>query len=155
MKKPQRTDRKGLLAIAVFKYVKAVTLLLVGLALLKLLHRDLAQVIEHWAHRLHINPENRYLARLIERAGMMPEHRLLQVSIVTFFYSALLFTEGTGLFFEKRWAEYLTVVATSVFVPWEVYELFLHFTLIKLAVFIVNLLIIGYLVWIIRGSRHH
>ena len=42
---------------------------------------------------------------------------------LTFAYSALFLVEGTGLFFEKRWAEYLTIVATVSFIPVEIYEL--------------------------------
>jgi uncharacterized membrane protein (DUF2068 family) len=149
-----RTDRKGLLLIAAFKYLKAISLVVIGLGALRLVHKDLSDVVLEWAKRLHLNPENRQVAHLMERLGGVGPKRILEIAIGTLAYSALLFTEGTGLFLEKRWAEYLTIVATSVFVPFEMYELFRAFTLVHVLVLVVNLLIIGYLVWVVRGGKH-
>ena len=43
-------------------------------------------------------------------------HRLREISVATFGYSALALTEGVGLLLEKVWAEYLTLILTvSVF----------------------------------------
>ena len=61
-------------------------------------------------------------------------------------------TEGLGLLFRKRWAEYLTVVATSAFVPLELYEIARHLTLTRLVVLVVNIVIVGYL--LVRLREH-
>ena len=147
------TDRKGLLLIAAFKYVKAVSLVVIGLGILHFMHRDLADEIVRWAHKLHINPENRYLLRVIDKMGTVGPHRMAAFAAGTFAYSALLFTEGTGLFLEKRWGEYLTIVATGVFLPWEIWEVVLHFTSVRMAVLLVNLGIVAYLVWVVRKTK--
>ena len=60
--------------------------------------------------------------------------------------------EGVGLWMRKRWAEYLTIVATSLLIPLEVYELAHHATLLKAGGLVVNVLIVAYLVRVLR--RH-
>ena len=62
-------------------------------------------------------------------------------------YGLIELLEGLGLWFSKRWAEYLTVVATSLFVPLEIYEIFHHATITKISALIVNIIAIGYLLW--------
>jgi len=75
------------------------------------------------------------------------------VSAGSFFYSGLLLTEGFGLWFERRWAEYLTIIATSSFIPLEVYELTRRVNDIKLWVLVINLAIVWYLIRTLR--REH
>jgi uncharacterized membrane protein (DUF2068 family) len=56
--------------------------------------------------------------------NLLDDRKLEILSGLTFAYSALFLTEGTGLFFEKRWAEFFTIIATASFIPLELYELF-------------------------------
>nr|WP_249420002.1 DUF2127 domain-containing protein [Rhabdothermincola salaria] len=67
-------------------------------------------------------------------------------------------TEAIGLWLEKRWAEYLTVVATAIFLPLEVRELVEGVSAVKVATLTVNLLVLAYLIWAkrlfgLRGGR--
>jgi len=62
-------------------------------------------------------------------------------------YGALQITEGIGLWGGWRWAEYLAAIATSLFVPLEVYELADHPTLLKAGALLVNLVAVAYLVF--------
>ncbi|HET9654304.1 MAG TPA: DUF2127 domain-containing protein [Kineosporiaceae bacterium] len=62
-------------------------------------------------------------------------------------YGALQVVEGVGLWGGWLWAEYLAVVATSLFVPLEVYELVHKFTPLKAGALVVNLLAVAYLVY--------
>ena len=71
----------------------------------------------------------------------------------TFFYSALLLTEGTGLLLGKVWAEYFTIFVTSSFIPLEVYELARRVTFPKVSLLLVNVAIVVYLVFELRQDR--
>jgi uncharacterized membrane protein (DUF2068 family) len=73
--------------------------------------------------------------------------RLREAALVVIAYGALEATEMVGLWFTKRWAEYLTFVATIVFLPIEVYELTDSVTALKLVTLIINLAIAAYLLW--------
>src|SRR5262249_51623117 len=117
------TDRarpRGLMLIAAFKILKGLGLLAVGIAVQILAHRQV-QEVQSWADLLRVDPHNHYLHRLLERIPDVDPHKLRALSVGTFIYSALFFTEGIGLFLRKRWAEILTIVATAGLIPLEVY----------------------------------
>ena len=69
-----------------------------------------------------------------------------------FAYAALFLTEGIGLWRDRRWAEYLTIVATGSLVPLEVFELARKVTAVRIGALVVNLLIVVYLVGRLRRS---
>ena len=154
MAQAQTHHRKGLLLISLFKFVKGFILLAIGIGALKLLHKDVEAMVLHYANLWHVDPDNKYFHAFIERLGVLNDRHLMQIGLGTFFYSGLLLTEGFGLYFEKRWAEYLTVIATSIFIPLEIYEIFHHFTGVRVMVLLVNAAIVAYLVWVIRRNHH-
>ena len=71
--------------------------------------------------------------------------RLVAIGAGMLVYAALLLTEGFGLLLRQRWAEYLTVVATGLLVPLELYEIARRPTWTRLAVLAVNIVIVWYL----------
>jgi uncharacterized membrane protein (DUF2068 family) len=139
--------------IGVFKLFKGISLLIVGFGLLRLLHRDVAAVTEHWIEILRVDPENRFIHRALLRIFNVTPKQLKELSAGTFVYAAIFLTEGTGLLARKHWAEYMTLISTGLFIPLEVYEIYRHFTLLKAAVALVNVLIVWYLAWRIRNKR--
>ena len=143
---PKRQGSAAIFLIGAFKLVKGIALLMVGLGLLRMLHRDVAQTVNHWVQILRGDPENHYLHNAIARIMNVSPKQLRELSVGTFVYSAILLTEGIGLLARKHWAEYFTVISTGIFIPLEVYELFEHGTPIKFAVLLVNLLIVVYLI---------
>jgi len=62
-------------------------------------------------------------------------------------YAVLEGVEAVGLWFAKRWAEYLTFVATIVFVPYEIHELLKSVTALKVVALVINLAIAAYLLY--------
>jgi uncharacterized membrane protein (DUF2068 family) len=73
-----------------------------------------------------------------------PSH-LYDIGFLLVAYATLEAVEMVGLWLAKRWAEYLTFVATLAFVPLEVYELLSAFGWLKLVTFIVNVAVVAYL----------
>jgi len=61
-------------------------------------------------------------------------------------YALLQVAEGIGLWSLKRWGEYVAVIGTSIFLPFEIYELTKHVTYVKLAAFLINLALVAYLI---------
>ena len=62
-------------------------------------------------------------------------------------YAILELVEAVGLWMAKRWAEYLTFVATAVFLPLEVYELTKSISVLKITAFVINVAIVVYLLF--------
>ena len=131
--------------IGIFKLLKGLALLLIGLGLQRLLHRDVAEAVTHWVQLLRVDPDNRYVHLAISRVTDISPRQLRELSIGTFVYAALLITEGVGLLRQKRWAEYLTVISTALLIPLELYELGKHATAGKFAVLIINIVVVAYL----------
>jgi uncharacterized membrane protein (DUF2068 family) len=146
------SQSRGLLLIAVFKLFKGLALLAVGIGALKLLHKDVAAQIERWIELLRVDPHNHYIHWVLEKLSMLDARKLKELSVGTFFYSALFLTEGIGLALRKRWAEYFTIVSTSLFIPLEVYELAKRVSLMKGLLLLVNAGIIAYLVMELRRN---
>jgi uncharacterized membrane protein (DUF2068 family) len=148
-----RKHPRTLLAIALFKLVKGILLIAVGIGAFELVHKDVAQTALHWVDVLRVDPDNRFIHGLLTRAFSISPKQLKATSIGTFVYAGLLLTEGIGLLLRKRWAEYFTIITTGGLVPLELYELSKHVTVAKLGVLIVNVAIVVYLVARIRSSR--
>jgi uncharacterized membrane protein (DUF2068 family) len=148
----RESQSRGLWLIAIFKIFKGLALLVAGIGTLKLLHKDVAAEMERWIELLRVDPHNQYIHRVLERLPILDARKLKELSVGTFFYSALFLTEGIGLAFRKRWAEYFTVVSTSLFIPLEVYELAKHASLAKGIIVLANAGIVGYLVAELRRT---
>jgi len=151
--KPRR-HHFGLALIAVFKLVKGGLLLVTAIGLFRMIHSDISPVVEHWITLLRMDPDSRHFHWLLEKVAAISPEQLRLASAGSFFYSALLLTEGIGLWFERRWAEYLTIIATSSFVPLELYELCKGVNEVRLVVLGINLAIVWYLLRTLRRQRH-
>ena len=83
--------------------------------------------------------------RLLAYVGNFNHLTLLAISALA--YAALETTEGVGLAMRRRWAEYLTVIATGILIPYEAYEVIRHPTLFKAGALALNLAVVGYLAY--------
>jgi uncharacterized membrane protein (DUF2068 family) len=84
---------------------------------------------------------------LLTHIANLKPHSLKLLALFAFAYAALSATEAVGLWLQKRWAEYLTAVATAVFLPLEIHELLARVTFVRIFAFVVNVAILVYLVW--------
>ena len=76
--------------------------------------------------------------------------QLEALGIGAFLYAILFTVEGIGLWFEKRWAEYLTVIATGSLLPLELYEVYRKTTYSRVFTLLLNLLVFIYLIRVVR-----
>jgi uncharacterized membrane protein (DUF2068 family) len=139
--------------IALFKLVKAALLIAVGVGALKLLHKDVAGAVEHWVELLRLDPNNHYIDTALEKASNLTPDKIKELGLGSMIYAGLFLTEGIGLWREKNWAEWLTVIITSSLIPIELYEIYRNPTPVKIAVLLINVAIVAYLVYRIRHKR--
>lgn len=146
-----RSSSVVLVLIGIFKLCKALLLIAVGIGAIKFLHKDLGGTVMHWTEVLRVDPDNRYVHGFLVRIFRVTPKQLKELSLGTFLYAGLFATEGVGLLLRKRWAEYFTVVTTGGLIPLEIFELARHFTVTKLVVTLINVLIVWYLVARLRS----
>jgi uncharacterized membrane protein (DUF2068 family) len=139
--------------IAFFKLAKAVLFLCAGIGLLHFLNKDIEERLHHLMDSLHVDSENHIPRFLLKQAGLLTKDKVEALSAVAFFYAALFATEGTGLFLRKRWAEWFVCIVTGSLLPLEVYEIWHKVTVLKILLTIGNLLILGYLIYVIRRKQ--
>ncbi len=140
--------------VALFKLLKSAALIAGGIGIFKLVHHDVASTLDHWIFELGLDPGHRYVVEAVQRVTSLPPQKIRDIGIVSFIYAGLFLTEGIGLWLLKRWAEWFTVIITSSLLPVEIYEIFHRPTATRILVLIVNLLIVGYLLYRIKTERH-
>jgi uncharacterized membrane protein (DUF2068 family) len=85
------------------------------------------------------------LLRILAYVGAYNHITILAISGLG--YAALEATEGVGLAMRRRWAEYLTVIATGILIPYEAYEVVLHVTFFKVGALLLNVAVVSYLAY--------
>ena len=140
-----RTHQTGLALIAVFKLVKGALLLLVGVGLLKLMHAEIATLFSRLIEALHLNADSRIIHALVLKVDALQPHSVLVVALVSLGYAGMLLLEGVGLWLERSWAAYLTVISTSLLLPFELYEVIDRMSILRVGVLLLNLVIVLYL----------
>ena len=153
MPEPSSQD-KCIIIIGTFKLLKATLLVAAGIGILKLLHKDIGDVVEHWIEVLRIDPDNRLVHSLLVKTFSVDDHRLKEIGVGTFCYAGVFLTEGSGLLLKQLWAQYFTVIVTGSFLPLEVYELLRHMNVAKIFVILINVTIVAYLSLNLRRNQH-
>ena len=83
----------------------------------------------------------------LDKLFSLRAHTLRTVGIALLAYGLLEGVEAVGLWLLKRWAEYLTFIATAILLPFEVYELTNRVSILKIIGFLINLAVVIYLIW--------
>jgi uncharacterized membrane protein (DUF2068 family) len=145
-------QRRGRLIwlIALERTLRGLLLFAAGIYLLAKAGANFGDIADHIARRLELDPRRPFIRHIVAKVGRPRKHEIQLFGALAIGYAALEVTEGVGLFYRKRWAEWLTVVATSLLVPLEVFELVRHPSALKAGGIAVNVLIVLYLVRVVR-----
>lgn len=141
---------KGLITIGIFKLLKAVFFVAMGLGALHFIAADLSETVHQVTAALRFDPDSRFVDMVQEKADEVTDRQLRIVSVGTFSYAGVALTEGVGLLLEQTWAEYLTLIIGIAFLPWEGFELLRRATMWRASVMLINLAIVAYLLWFVR-----
>jgi uncharacterized membrane protein (DUF2068 family) len=150
---PPQPANRALRWIGTLQLAKGLLLFALALGLLSFLHRDVDEIVGVWMSKAGINIEKGHAATLLEMLDLVTDKQLFEMSLVAFGFAGVLVTQGTGLLLRKDWAKYLTLVATSLLIPFEAFELAKGFGYIKLTVLLVNVAIVGVMIYLVRAKR--
>jgi uncharacterized membrane protein (DUF2068 family) len=136
--------------IAVERSIRGLILLAAGVYLLLHLSTDLGRLSERIMRSIELDPRQHFLHKIVTRLHGLRAHQLRIVALVALGYGGLELVEGVGLWLDRLWAEYLTLIATSLLIPIELYELAVRPSLWKAGGVLVNVLIVIYLASALR-----
>lgn len=133
-------------AVALFEAAKGTLVLLTGFGVLALVHHDAQQFAERLVGHLHLNPAKHYPRIFIDAAANITETRLLVLAALAATYGLIRFIEAYGLWRGRRWAEWFAAVSGTIYIPFELYELFKGMNWLSFGALVVNALVVGAMV---------
>ncbi len=145
---PEATASKdgALRTIIVLKALGGILFLLVSLGVFALINKDISDLAEGVADSLGVDPENRYLLQLLGWLTGISSKQIVAIGLVTILYSALLLTMAWGLHLGLAWADWLTIGATGLFIPIELYEVVWSLRLTYGVALAINVFVVWYLI---------
>jgi uncharacterized membrane protein (DUF2068 family) len=152
-KDPHSRQLKALRAVASVEFLKGLVVLLAGFGVLSLVHRDAWDVAESFLEWLHISPDTHYAQVFLNLADQVTDAKLWAVAMGALAYSSLRFAESYGLWRERPWAEWLALISGALYLPFEIFELIRRPDWIRLAIFLVNLAVVLYMIFLRMQAR--
>ena len=150
LQEPRR--HRYLKLIALFKIGKGVLLLLLGISLLFLDARTRwMDLLSNWAADEILMEHSKPVAFLLHKLqAVLAGGALHAAGLLALFYTAVLFTEGIGVYMQQRWAEFLMIFATAAFIPLEVRHIWHHPSLAAVLILAINCFIVWFLYFVLR-----
>jgi uncharacterized membrane protein (DUF2068 family) len=103
-------------------------------------------VVRTLLRSLGFNVDHSKLIGLIQHAFTLNPRTLTWLAVAAAAYALIEILEATGLWLLKRWGEYFAMVATSIGIPYEIYDLTAKITVLRVVFFAVNVALVVYLV---------
>ena len=142
--------RRALRLIALYKFVKTAGCVLLAAAAFHLVQPPVAAQFGQWLESLTWATRLGVVARLIGQVVAFGPRQFRLLGFTALLYMLLYAVQGLGLWFGQRWAAYLVILESGLLLPFELWALRHRFSSIKLAVLVVNVLVVVYLVHALR-----
>jgi uncharacterized membrane protein (DUF2068 family) len=133
--------------------LKGIIVLVTGFGLLSFLGRDNEIFAEQIVRHLQLDPAHHYPHIFIAAMARLEDSHLWMLAGVAALYATVRFVEAYGLWFERRWAEWLAALSGGIYIPLELYELFRRPTELVVGALFMNVIIVGYMAWLLSESR--
>ena len=153
LQEPRR--HRYLKLIALFKIGKGVLLLLLGVSLLFLNMRTRwMDALSNWTADEILMEHSRAIDYLLNKLqAVLAGGTLRATGFLALFYTAVLFTEGIGVYMEQRWAELLMIFATAALIPLEVRHIWHHPGVVGALILLANCFIVWFLYHVLRRDK--
>lgn len=148
-----RLISRGVRTVALLEAGKAAIVVVAGLGLLSLIHRDLHALATHLVAGLHLNPAKKYPRIFIDAVDQLTDARLWMLAGLALLYALFRGIEAYGLWKERAWAEWFALVTGAIYLPFEIYELSRGVNAFKVAALVVNLAIVAWLAYVLYRTR--
>ena len=128
-------------------------MLVAGFGLARAIRGDVGEFAEHLVHRLHLDAAKRFPRIFLDLANNLSDAQLWALAALAMTYSIVRFAEAYGLWFERRWGEWIAALSGGIYVPVEIYELSRGYSTVKLAALVLNTLVVAYMCFLLLRRR--
>ena len=142
-------------SVALLEAFKGLLVLLGGLGILALFHRNVHDAAVELIRHAHLNPASHYPTIFLDAASQINDSRLWLYALGAACYSSLRLVEAYGLWLSKAWAEWLAASSGAIYVPFEIVELVRTSSLLGLLILAVNLLIVLLMLQALRNRTRN
>ncbi len=139
--------------VALLEATKGSLVILAGFGLLSMIHHDVQRVAERLVAHAHLDPAAHYPRIFVDMASQLTDGRLLLLAAGAAVYASARLIEAYGLWFERRWAEWLAALSGAVYVPFELVELWDRTTWLSLGLLLINAAVVGVMVYSVFQAR--
>jgi uncharacterized membrane protein (DUF2068 family) len=136
---------KGVRTVASFEFTKGIVVLLAGLGVFSMRHKDIWGVAESFLEFVHANPHHHFVGIFIDLVYRISDIRVWKIVLLASLYVILRFVEAYGLWYIRPWAEWLAIASGSIYIPFEVADLMRRPDLIRLLIIVINVAIVLYM----------
>jgi len=139
---------KGVRTVATVELTKGIIVMLAGLGLLTMRHKNIWGVAESLLEFLHVNPYHHYVGVFIDLVYRISDVRLWKLALVASIYVIIRFIEAYGLWYTLPWAEWMAAITGGIYIPFEVDDFIRRPSGFRLLVIVGNLLIVLYMLYL-------
>src|SRR3954468_11089877 len=107
----------------------------------------------HFPHQFQLAPASHYPSVFLHAMENVSDTRLQMLALGALAYALVRFFEAYGLWQERAWGEWLAAIGGAIYIPFELYHLWLHVTAVKLGLLAVNVVIVAYMAYLLRLRR--
>lgn len=133
----------GLRLVATFEACKGFAVIFAGFGLFALLHENAQRSAEEIVRHLHLNPAKHIPRVFIKALSNLSDQQLRHMAFFAGLYALMRFVEAYGLWRNMRWAEWFAIFSGGIYIPFELHGLIHKFTGLKLALLILNVVIVA------------
>jgi uncharacterized membrane protein (DUF2068 family) len=148
---------KGVRTVATFELTKGIVVVLAGLGVFSMRHKDIWGVTESFLEFLHANPHHHFVGIFVDLVYRVSDVRLWKIALIASIYVTLRFVEAYGLWYLRPWAEWLAIASGSLYIPFEVADLWRKPDWFRLLIVVLNTAIVLYMVFLRleAAKKHH
>jgi uncharacterized membrane protein (DUF2068 family) len=143
----ERTSSAGLRTVAAFETLKGLLVLALTVVVFAV-HNRAEDLAESLLFHLHIDSDRRLSHAVMDAAIRLTDTRLLTIAAAGITYAAVRFIESWGLWNRRVWAEWFALLSGALYLPIEVSKLSKRPHWLVWSIFIVNLLIVLYMLYV-------
>ena len=143
----EHTSKAGLRTVATFEALKGAVVLVMGVLLLAV-HSHVQDIVENLLYHLHVDFDRRLGHMALNAASAVNDARWWAIGAAVGTYSSVRFIEAWGLWNRRVWAEWFALLSGALYLPWELLKLVERVDFVRVAVLLINVVIVLYMLWI-------